>query len=293
MKRAKASPAIPPFDPAQGSPFGLAGASPAPRHREALVLLFMLTLASCRGATEPKEVEMEVRRVVVDEVAHAPVVLLEDKQQTMTLPIWIGVSEAQAIALEMEGVQPPRPLTHDLLKQLLERLEVEFERAVITELREGTYYARIHLIHRGDGLDIDSRPSDAIALAVRFRKPIFVASGVLQQQRAVARVAADATAHVGGLTVQPLSPELAEHFGLGSTRGVIVTDAPQAASQGVRRGDVIVAVDGQPIRDVGELRARLRAHAGPSDLSIQRGRTEIHVAFDVGRGAAEAQRKGN
>lgn len=135
----------------------------------------LVLLASCRRSSVPKEVEMKVSRVVVDATAHAPVVLLEDSEQTITLPIWIGVSEAQAIAMEMEGVRSARPMTHDLVKQLLERLEVEFERAVITELREGTYYARIHLVHRGDALDMDSRPSDAIALAVRFRKPIFVA----------------------------------------------------------------------------------------------------------------------
>jgi bifunctional DNase/RNase len=225
---------------------------------------------------------MEVRRVVVDEVARAPVVVLEDKQQTTTLPIWIGVAEAQAIALEMEGIQSPRPLTHDLVKQLLERLDVVFERAVITELRAGTYYARIHLIHRGSGLDIDSRPSDAIALAVRFRKPVFVARAVLQQQRAVAgKKNAATTEEIGGLTVQQLSPDLAEHFGLEASGGVVVTDVARGGHHGVRRGDVIVAVDGESVSGVADLRARLDAHTGPAALSIQRGATEIEVAFDA------------
>lgn len=252
------------------------------------------TLASCRGAPATKEVEMEVRRVVVDDVARAPVVLLEDKDQTVTLPIWIGVLEAQAIALEMEGIQSPRPLTHDLVKQLLERLEVQFERAVITELREGTYYARIHLVHRGRVLDVDSRPSDAIALAVRFRKPIFVAGAVLQQHRAVAsRAGETATTEIGGLTVQLLSPEVAEHFGLGDLRGVIVTDVVRAASPGVERGDVIVAVDGQPVRDLAELRTRLNAHSGPSDLSIHRGAAEIQVAFEPDFAGGDEGSRGN
>jgi bifunctional DNase/RNase len=224
---------------------------------------------------------MEVRRVVVDDVARAPVVVLEDKQQTTTLPIWIGIAEAQAIALEMEGIRSPRPLTHDLVKLLLERLDVEFDRAVITELREGTYYARIHLIHRGNGLDVDSRPSDAIALAVRFRKPVFVAKQVLQQQSAVAGKGAPAmTEEVGGLTVQPLSPDLAEHFGLAATGGVIVTDVAREAHHEVRRGDVIVAVDGESVGDVAALRARLDPHAGPATLSIRRGAAEIEVSFE-------------
>jgi uncharacterized protein len=251
------------------------------KFRNVAALAMVATLASCRGTSANKEVEMTVSRVVVDETAHTPVVLLEDKQQTMTLPIWIGVSEAQAIALEMEGVQSPRPLTHDLVKQLLERLEVEFERAVITELRDGTYYARIHLVHRGDALDMDSRPSDAIALAVRFRKPIFVTHAVLQQQRAVAnRRNADATSDVGGLMVQPLSSDLAEHFGLEAGIGVIVTAVSQP-SQGVQRGDVIVAVDGEPVRSSADLHARLRANDGAAELSIHRGDDEIEVAFEM------------
>jgi bifunctional DNase/RNase len=245
------------------------------------LVAIVAALAGCRGTPEASDVEMEVRRVVVDDVARAPVVLLEDKQQTMTLPIWIGVAEAQAIALEMEGIQSPRPLTHDLLKQLLERLEVEFERAVITELREGTYYARIHLRHGGSLLDVDSRPSDAIALAVRFRKPVFVARAVLQQSRAVAGKADAATTEIGGLTVQQLSPDLAEHFGLGPAAGVLVTDVARDAHPGVQRGDVIVAVDGESVGNVADLRARLDAHAGPAELSIQRGTAEIEVTFDV------------
>lgn len=247
-----------------------------------LFVSVVASLAGCRGTPESSDVEMEVRRVVVDEVARAPVLLLEDKQQTTTLPIWVGVAEAQAIALEMEGIQSPRPLTHDLVKQLLERLDVEFERAVITELRAGTYYARIHLIHRGNGLDIDSRPSDAIALAVRFRKPVFVARAVLEQQGAVAgKGNAAPTEAIGGLTVQPLSPDLAEHFGLEASGGVVVTDVARDAHHGVRRGDVIVAVDGESVTGVADLRARLDAHAGPAALSIQRGAAEIEVAFDA------------
>lgn len=234
---------------------------------------------------------MKVSRVVVDETAHAPVVLLEDPEQTLTLPIWIGVSEAQAIAMEMEGVQAPRPMTHDLVKQLLERLEVEFERAVITELREGTYYARIHLLHRGDALDMDSRPSDAIALAVRFRKPIFVAHRVLEDHRAVAkRSNTDASSAVAGLTVQPLSPDLVEHFGLEAGVGVIVTDVGPASSKGVQRGDVIVAVDGEPVRSVADLRAGLQARDGVAELSIHRGDSDIEVAFET---ESEAPKAGN
>jgi bifunctional DNase/RNase len=259
-----------------------------------LGVLAVVAMGACRGAPVAREVEMKVGRVMVDDAAHAPVVLLENEDQTLTLPIWIGVSEAQAIAMEMEGIQPPRPLTHDLVKHLFERLGVEFHRAVITELREGTYYARIHLAHRGSDLEIDSRPSDAIALAVRFRKPIFVAAPVLQHQRAVAaRAPAARTLAVGGLTVQALSPDLAEHFGLDAGHGVVVSDVAQAAGDGVQRGDVILAIDDQPVDDVAEFRTRLAAHEGPAQLSIQRGTRVIQVAFDAHLGANGDDPDGN
>jgi hypothetical protein len=151
------------------------------------------------------DVEMEVRRVVVDDVARAPVVLLEDKEHTTTLPIWIGVAEAQAIALEMEGIQSPRPLTHDLLKQLLERLDVTFERAVITELREGTYYAHPPDPSR-ERLGYRQPAERRDCLAVRFRKPVFVARRCSSSHERWWGSGVATTEDIGGLTVQQLCP---------------------------------------------------------------------------------------
>lgn len=97
------------------------------------------------------------------------------------LPIIIGAFEAQAIALELENIQPPRPMTHDLLRDLLETIETEVQDIVIDELREGTFYAKIRFVHHGEEGHLDSRPSDAVALAVRLDAPIFVAPEVLDE----------------------------------------------------------------------------------------------------------------
>jgi bifunctional DNase/RNase len=112
-----------------------------------------------------------------------PVVILRDTEKGNFLPIWVGVFEANAIALEMEKVTPPRPMTHDLLKNVLAELDTRVDRIVINDLRENTFFARIHLVQRDSPLSVDSRPSDAIALALRSHADIFVEEEVLEKSR--------------------------------------------------------------------------------------------------------------
>jgi bifunctional DNase/RNase len=118
-------------------------------------------------------VGMKVRTVAMDQQMN-PVVLLVDKSETLALPIWIGTAEAQSIALELQGVHMPRPMTHDLLRAILTQLTVTVNRIVVTDIQNGTYFAEIHLQNNGADVVIDSRPSDAIALALRTEAPIFV-----------------------------------------------------------------------------------------------------------------------
>lgn len=125
-------------------------------------------------------VHMKVRGVALDQQMN-PVVLLVDQAETMALPIWIGQAEATAIAMELQSVKPPRPMTHDLLRSVLASLSVGVLRVVVTEVREQTYFAEIHLSKNGTPMVIDSRPSDAIALALRSEAPIFVADSVAEQ----------------------------------------------------------------------------------------------------------------
>ena len=120
------------------------------------------------------EVEMTIRGLMLDPVSNMPIVILKDVGGETVLPIWVGVYEANAIALEMEKVSTPRPMTHDLIKNVLMGLETKVHKVVVTELREDTFYAVIWLERGGDVISIDSRPSDALALALRVDCPIYV-----------------------------------------------------------------------------------------------------------------------
>ncbi|MBV8672492.1 MAG: bifunctional nuclease family protein [Acidobacteriaceae bacterium] len=126
------------------------------------------------------EVEMKIRGLIVDPSTNMPIVLLKDPQSEALLPIWVGIYEAQAIALEVEKAQAPRPLTHDLLKNLVHGLNAQVQRVVVTELKDDTFYAVIWMEQNGEVVAMDSRPSDALALALRADCPIFVDEDVLR-----------------------------------------------------------------------------------------------------------------
>jgi bifunctional DNase/RNase len=129
------------------------------------------------------EVEMKIRGLVMDPVTNMPIVILKDVGGQSVLPIWVGIYEANAIALEIEKVTTPRPMTHDLLKNLLLGLETHVQKVVVNELRDDTFYALIWLERNGEMMSIDSRPSDALALALRVDCPIFVEDEVLKTSK--------------------------------------------------------------------------------------------------------------
>ncbi len=126
-------------------------------------------------------IELNLVGVRVEVPSQQPIVLLRESSGERYLPIWIGAVEATAIAFAQQGVVTPRPMTHDLLKDILEEIGVHVERIVITELREGTYYAMIQMSRNGSRYEVSSRPSDAIALAVRVNVPIFANEDVLTE----------------------------------------------------------------------------------------------------------------
>src|SRR5215469_3020340 len=125
------------------------------------------------------EVEMRIRGLLMDPVTNMPIVILKDASSDTVLPIWVGIYEANAIALEIEKVTTPRPMTHDLLKNLLIGLEAMVSKVVVTELRDDTFFAVIWLERNGEIISIDSRPSDALALALRMDCPISAEEEVL------------------------------------------------------------------------------------------------------------------
>ncbi len=226
---------------------------------------------------------MEVHNVGFDSAARSPVVVLEDHDRRVALPIWIGAAEAQAIALQIQGISTPRPMTHDLIKTMLDSTGVEFRRVVIGEIKQGAYLARIHLHAGSKDLEIDSRPSDAIALAVRFQRPIFVATTLLKGEPAVdlTRHAATATATYAGITAQNLTDDMAEFFHVPTGSGVVVANIAVATPDGLQRGDVVLQIDGDTVTGVGDFERKLRnlPSGRPARLTVQRGGEQVQVAF--------------
>ena len=139
------------------------------------------------------EVEMKIRGLMMDPVTNMPIVILKDSENDTVLPIWVGVYEANAIALEIEKVTTPRPMTHDLIKNVLTGLDTAVHKVVVTELKDDTFYAVIWLEREGRVVSIDSRPSDALALALRVDCPIFVDDQVLKISRLTANLSARGT----------------------------------------------------------------------------------------------------
>jgi len=133
--------------------------------------------------TDPKEawVQMEIKGLLLDPTSETPVLLLQSVSEKLLLPIWIGPVEANAIAMALEGVREPRPMTHDLIQGILRGLAVEVQRVEIWQLHEGTFHARLRLHSGAATIEVDSRPSDAIAISARTGAPIWVAKAVIQE----------------------------------------------------------------------------------------------------------------
>lgn len=132
---------------------------------------------------------MKIRGLMMDPVTNMPIVILKDLAGTQILPIWVGIYEANAIALEIEKVATPRPMTHDLIKNLLMGLETGVQKVVVSELKDDTFYAVIWLERDAELISIDSRPSDALALALRVDCPIYVEEEVLRSSKSAANMA--------------------------------------------------------------------------------------------------------
>jgi uncharacterized protein len=126
---------------------------------------------------------MTIKGLMVDPVTNMPIILLRDSEGQKVLPIWVGIYEANAIALQIENVSTPRPMTHDLLKNVINDLKASVRKIVVSDLKDNTFYALIYLDVNGDTVAIDARPSDAIALALRARAPIFVEESVIDNAK--------------------------------------------------------------------------------------------------------------
>jgi bifunctional DNase/RNase len=131
------------------------------------------------------QIEMTIKGLMVDPITNMPIIILRDEDGQRVLPIWVGIFEANAIALQIENISTPRPMTHDLLRNVIHDLKASVQKIVVSDLQENTFYALIYLSMNGDTLAIDARPSDAIALALRTRAPIFVEESVIDHAKTV------------------------------------------------------------------------------------------------------------
>ncbi len=197
--------------------------------------------------------QVHVRNVVLDPQSNMPVVVLKEKNSGKILPIWIGPAEAQAITIQLRGITPPRPMTHDLLRNIISGLKAKVVRIVITDLKGGTFYAHIVMQSADRNFSIDSRPSDAIALALRVKAPIFARAQVLRD--GVVGLAPAKLTHRDrlGVILQSMTPSLARYFGGGVSEGLLVSQVASgkpAEMSGLRPGDVISLVEGKKISSV-------------------------------------------
>ena len=158
------------------------------------------------------EIEMKIRGLMVDPSTNMPIVLLKDPQSEALLPIWVGLYEANAIALEVEKSQTPRPLTHDLLRIAIDSLNAQVKRIVVTELKDDTFYAVIWMEQNGEIISLDARPSDALALALRADCPIFVDEEVLRAAKVLPNPAEQASSQDVKKWLEGLNDEDLGHY---------------------------------------------------------------------------------
>ncbi len=225
------------------------------------------------AAQDPGTVETKIKTLMMDPNTQSPVVILESIADKRLLPIWIDIPEARAIALELERVKVPRPLTHDLLRDVLNRVGATLERAVITDLKNSTYYALLYLKLKGQEFQIDARPSDAIALALKMNAPVFVSSHVFAKAKAVpAPKRADETQLKLGVEAQDLTADLAALFDVGVTSGIVVAavDAGSpAATAGIQRGDIIIKANDAAIKSTSDLENLIQSIKAPAKVTLE------------------------
>jgi bifunctional DNase/RNase len=229
-----------------------------------LLGIVLASPAALDAAQETGSVETKIKTLMLDPNSQLPIVVLETVTDKQLLPIWIDVPEARAIALELEHVTTPRPLTHDLIRNILQGLGATVQRVLISDLRSNTYFAVVFLGFKGQEMQIDARPSDAIAVALRMKAPIYASAQVLAKSKSLP--ALDTRAKESqkklGIQAQDLTAEIAALLDVSFQKGVLVVDvAPGsvAMAAGIQRGDIITKANDHVIPSTQELEAFVRS----------------------------------
>ncbi len=238
---------------------------------------------SAQAPTDNKElIRVNVYQLVVDPANRQPVVTLADPEEKRALFIWIGVPEARAIYSELEGVEHQRPLTHDLLENIILKTKGEIHRIVVTHTRENIYYATVVLQREDSLIDIDARPSDAIVMALKFSAPIFVSRDLFEKM-SLPLEARDETEESYGLSLQELTPDLAKYLQFESKTGVMVSairKGSQAEADGLMTGDIIVEIAGQIVEDLRFFRKTLEKSKQPLEVKVYRHNRFLTLTLD-------------
>ncbi len=241
-------------------------------HRTANALsIFMILLAvsTCSQADtadqrppaaapdEDSFMRVNVYRLSVDPSSQQPVVTLADPDEQRVFPIWIGLPEARAIHMELQGTENFRPLTHDLLAGIIGKVDGTVNRVMITHIKENVFYATLVIKKDNELIEIDARPSDAIVMALKFDAPIYVGRSLFEMMSiSVARPKEDAPQGIGedyGMDIQEITPALAQYMSLKLGQGVIVSGVrpgSRADRDGIQAGDILIEIEGQQISDV-------------------------------------------
>lgn len=249
------------------------------KSRTLLAVVFFITgfFPLClRASQETGLVEMKVRRVMLDPSLKKPtaVVLLESLKEKKLIPIWVGSEEATSIAIELEQVTMPRPNTHDLIRNILQGMGAAVHRITITDLRNNIYFAMITVKLKGSEYPIDARPSDAIAVALRMKAPIFAAAQVVAKATQIpfSERPADDTMKLLGLQLQNLTPALASLMDLQVSQGILVADVELGSpgfDAGIQRGDIIFKTNDRPINKVADLESFLKTAKRPGQVRVE------------------------
>ncbi len=261
-------------------------ATPARRLRAGACAVWLLATA-LQGEARAERVEVSLAGVDPREPGQVVLFLIDAAGKRM-LPISVSPDQAESIYRGRSGVATPRPMTHELMVRVLEALGARLTRVDITELRDNTFYALLSLEAGGRSLQVDSRPSDAIALALRVKAPIFAEEGLLMPFERSPRPSVESHPLLSGLGLhlQNLSDDLARFFGVPDTRGVLVAEASSgstAARSGVERGDVIRRIGGENVATVTEALAALRAareRGKPVEVRVVRDGRERQIRLE-------------
>ncbi len=228
-------------------------------------------------------IQVTVFRLSIDPANQQPIVTLIDSDETRVFPIWIGLSEARAIHSEMQGVEHSRPLTHDLLAGIIEKVDVKVQRVIITHLTDNVFFATLVIIRDESLIEVDARPSDSIVMALKFNAPIYVAKSLFDKMS----IPVERPKKIGGdygLNIQEITPELARYLALDPQKGVMVSavrPGSRAEKDGFQAGDILIEIDGQLISEVAGVKDLMNMGKDSMPAKVVRGKRSLNITLHL------------